>query len=321
MHLSLPGKKVQALIIVIVGIFIAYFISTSSISTWFHSTFLEKTEAPLASSLENTTISNIESDLDTDGDGLKDWQELLWGSDKNNKDTDKDGVNDSKEIEDGRDPAIAGPDDSLEKTRGISASSVTAFSKSVTSDPDNISQTVSKDLFAKFMSLQMSDNLNSETQEKVVADVIANIDPGSIPPRYSLTDIKVVSQNEVTLRTYGNQVAEALFDLQKSITPQSTNKQGLASYSATIEGLKNLSVPNSLGLSHLQLLNNFNASYQMLILLAEYEKDPVKGLIALKSLQTNNENALELFKTIALEFKNNDIIFDKSEAGYLWSNY
>jgi hypothetical protein len=321
MSFALPGKKVQALIIIVVGIFLAYFISTLNIPSWFKDASSDKSAISSELTLGNESISNIDSDLDTDKDGLHDWQELLWGTDKNNSDSDKDGTTDSKEIEAGRDPSIAGPDDSLEKTRGISASSVASFSESVSLDPNNITQSVSRDLFAKFMSLQSSGGLNSETQTQVVSEVIANIDPGSIPPRFSLVDVRVVDNSDKNLKEYGNQIAEILFNLQKNVTPESTNKAGLDLYVSAVESVKNLPVPNTLGLTHVQLLNNFNATYQMLLLLVEYEKDPVKGLVALKSLQVNNKNALELFKTIALELKNNDIIFDKAESGYLWNTY
>jgi hypothetical protein len=290
MSFALPGKKVQALIIIVVGIFLAYFISTFNIPSWFKDASSDKSAISSELTLGNESISNIDSDLDTDKDGLHDWQELLWGTDKNNSDSDKDGTTDSKEIEAGRDPSIAGPDDSLEKTRGISVSSVTAFSASFSSDPDNISTEVS-------------------------------LDPGSIPPRYSLTDIRVVDTNTASLRAYGNQVSENVLNLGKTVTPNSSNKDSLSRYSKTIESLRAMNAPSTLGLTHLQVLNNFNASYQMLVLLAEYEKDPIKGLVALKSLQTNNKNAITLFETIASELKNNDIIFDKTEAGYIWNNY
>ena len=320
MSFALPGKKVQALIIVVVGIFLAYFISTLNIPSWFKDANSDNDSAK-SLSLEAVSISNIDTDLDTDKDGLHDWQELLWGSDKNNADSDKDGTTDSKEIEAGRDPSIAGPDDRLEKTRGISESSVKSFSASVSSDPNNISNKVSHDLFAKFMALQNSGNLDEDSQAQVINDVITNIDPGSIPPRYSLTDVRVVDTNTASLRAYGNQVAEAVLNLGKTITPNSSNKDSLSQYVKTIESLRAMNTPSTLGLNHLQILNNFNATYQMLALLAEYEKDPIKGLVALKSIQTNNKNSVALFETIASELKNSDIIFDKTEAGNIWNNY
>ena len=320
MSFALPGKKVQALIIVVVGIFLAYFISTLNIPSWFKDANSDNDSAK-SLSLEAVSISNIDTDLDTDKDGLHDWQELLWGSDKNNADSDKDGTTDSKEIEAGRDPSIAGPDDRLEKTRGISESSVKSFSASVSSDPNNISNKVSHDLFAKFMALQNSGNLDEDSQAQVINDVITNIDPGSIPPRYSLTDVRVADNNTASLRAYGNQVAEAVLNLGKTITPNSSNKDSLSQYVKTIESLRAMNTPSTLGLNHLQILNNFNATYQMLALLAEYEKDPIKGLVALKSIQTNNKNSVALFETIASELKNSDIIFDKTEAGNIWNNY
>ena len=38
-------------------------------------------------------------DKDSDGDGLKDWEEALWGTDPNNPDTDGDGILDGAEIQ------------------------------------------------------------------------------------------------------------------------------------------------------------------------------------------------------------------------------
>lgn len=43
---------------------------------------------------------------DSDGDGLKNWEETLWGTDPNKKDTDGDGTPDGKEVKAGKDAAI-----------------------------------------------------------------------------------------------------------------------------------------------------------------------------------------------------------------------
>lgn len=50
---------------------------------------------------------------DTDGDGLKNWAEGLFGTDKNNPDTDGDGTPDGEEISNNRDPLLPGPNDVL----------------------------------------------------------------------------------------------------------------------------------------------------------------------------------------------------------------
>ncbi len=321
MSLPLPGKKVQALIIIITGTFLAYFISIFNVGTWFHSLSASVGKAAYTSSLDAVSSESIDSDLDTDSDGLKDWQESLWGSDKNKKDSDADGANDGDEIEKGRDPSIKGPDDSLEKTRGISASSVTAFSATVSADPNNLSQAVSRDLFAKFMSLQSNGALNDTSQAELVTSVINDINPGSIPPRYSVADVNITETSVTSLRAYGNEIASAMIELQNKNTAGISNKDSLALYVSVMERIRKAKVPGTLGLTHLQLLNNFNAMHQMLILLANFESDPVKSLVAMKSIQTSTKDTTVLLASVASELQNNGILFDKTEAGYIWNNY
>lgn len=321
MAIALPSKKIQALIIIVLALFFAYFVSTLNVRSWFSSLFASSDKISYNSTSLEPVDANISSDLDTDHDGLKDWQESLWGTDRENNDTDGDGTKDGDEIEKGRDPKIAGPEDSLEKTRGISASSVTAFSASVAVDPDNLSQTVSRDLFAKFMSLQTSGNLTDVSQAELIASVISDIDPGSIPPRFSIADVSITETNAVSLRSYGNDLATILFSIQAGAKKSSNNTTALSSYSSAIGRLQKIKVPGILGLTHLQILNNFNASYQMLNLLANYESDPVKGLVALKSVQTNTENGIALLEIVASELKKNAIIFGTNESGYIWNKY
>lgn len=55
-----------------------------------------------------------EADKDSDGDGLKDWEEAIFQTDPHKADTDGDGTLDGKEIADGRNPLKVGPDDKLE---------------------------------------------------------------------------------------------------------------------------------------------------------------------------------------------------------------
>jgi len=53
--------------------------------------------------------------LDSDSDGLKDWEEALRGTDPKNPDTDGDGTPDGEEVKEGRNPLKKGPDDVLDQ--------------------------------------------------------------------------------------------------------------------------------------------------------------------------------------------------------------
>lgn len=50
---------------------------------------------------------------DTDNDGLKDWEENIYGTDPEKDDTDGDGASDGDEIKSSRNPLVAGPGDEL----------------------------------------------------------------------------------------------------------------------------------------------------------------------------------------------------------------
>ncbi len=81
--------------------------------------FSPKTEQrPTATNLVEKTSTKEKQTapafLDTDGDGLLDWEEALWGTDPKNKDTDRDGTSDGEEVALHRNPKKAGPMDSLE---------------------------------------------------------------------------------------------------------------------------------------------------------------------------------------------------------------
>jgi hypothetical protein len=70
----------------------------------------EKSSATATSTQDQTTS------LDTDSDGLKDWEEALWGTDPKNPDTDEDGTPDGEEVAVGRNPMKKGPDDQMTNT-------------------------------------------------------------------------------------------------------------------------------------------------------------------------------------------------------------
>src|SRR5688572_24074343 len=58
-------------------------------------------------------LYKMAEEQDSDNDGLKDWEEILWQTDSNNKDTDSDGTSDGEEVKANRNPAKEFPNDQL----------------------------------------------------------------------------------------------------------------------------------------------------------------------------------------------------------------
>lgn len=72
--------------------------------------------------------SLVDSQRDTDGDGMADFYEVTYyHTDPNNPDTDGDGVNDLQEVTSGRDPVIAGPQDESKPTTGSAVADVDTY--------------------------------------------------------------------------------------------------------------------------------------------------------------------------------------------------
>lgn len=100
------------------------------------------------------------SNLDSDGDSLKDWEETLRGTNFQNPDSDGDGTSDGDEIMRGRNPLVAGPDDVVkEKTTVIKqnnelqggVSTKVGGANGVTAPNPTPSQTVSPDEAAEML--------------------------------------------------------------------------------------------------------------------------------------------------------------------------
>lgn len=83
-----------------------------------------------------------EASKDSDGDGLKDWEEALWRTDANNPDTDGDSTTDGAEIAAGRDPLKKGPKDKLPQPADDSSTALDEVNK------DNLTYNLVKNLLS-----------------------------------------------------------------------------------------------------------------------------------------------------------------------------
>ena len=124
-------------------------------------------------------LLKVDPELDTDGDGLKDWQEALWQTDKNNTDTDGDGTSDGQEVGEGRNPTNGSIEDTLQLENYEYTGSFT--------------QQVSQNLFSQYNILKQEGVVITEdTQEALVQGSLGSND-------FSL-DINVFTFNDISVR-------------------------------------------------------------------------------------------------------------------------
>jgi len=272
------------------------------------------------SALKNT------SQEDKDSDGLKDWEEVLWGTDPHNPDTDGDGMNDGDEVNDGRSPLVKGRGERAESTSGANLQV-----------EENLTQTdkFSRAFFEEYLKIrqQTGTNLNSITQENLVKELLENQQPFSFKT-YSESDLFIQQDSSnMALKNYGNAVGKAF--IKNPLPPGQKNEieifeaavtsersQDLAqlspiidSYKATLKDLISISVPRDVVFAHLNLINSIYAITESLEKMRSFFSDPLASLPGIGSYGIYVKEFRKSFETFRVLFKQKNITFQQSEYG------
>ncbi len=267
---------------------------------------------------QNVSLQPIE-ELDTDQDGLKDWEEELLGSDPKNKDTDGDGIQDGKE-------------EIFKKTADI----LPIFQKNevTTVSAPNLTKTdeITQGLFINYLSLKQGGGINTGSINELVKDFEQQIfSPSLGVTLYSKNDLTLVSDNNALLLTYANAVNSLftkyreplLINLsQKSTEDISSPEYTVAvlliseTYKTVAKNLIKIPVPMSLAGSHVALANNFLRSGELLKGISASESDYLLMLSSVKELETTRAEEYNLLKTLDSYLTSRGIIFEETTNTY-----
>lgn len=260
---------------------------------------------------------------DTDGDGLMDWEEVLYGTDPSNPDTDGDGTSDGKEIKSGRNPTLKGPNDKLLPTQETKTKKLTE------------TEVFARAFFAKYMNLRKSglsgdvDSRDAAIQEVLQSGVLE----AAKPKMYSEKDIKV-SQNTgmVWAKKYGND-AGIIFKTKlptKSrnefiIIEDAINKDDptivkeldpiISSYKNIISALLKVEAPSDIAQYHLGLINSVSRILFIAESFRKYDTDPLPGLTAVGVSQSYIDQLSDSIKQIKSYLSGFGIKYENAEGG------
>lgn len=244
-----------------VGIFLAVLVSAGGVSAaiYFQDSFASRpitaknvVQSGAAGSIEVLT-QNI-ADNDADNDNLRDWEESVWSTDRNNPDTDGDGTKDGAEVLADRNPLVPGPRDGIKD-----------YPAGMRADQDNAStepytDRFSKELFARYISLKKDDKLlDPSEQASLVEDLVNEISAQNAPPKvYTKSDLIIVPQSDrATFQRFLDQLKQTV--------------RGLAAENTTNELLvieQSLQANSALGIRQLTGVETkyHNAAKRMLLL-------------------------------------------------------
>ena len=233
---------------------------------------------------------------DTDGDGLKDWEEFIAGTDFENRDTDGDGMSDYAEsIRATRDPLDPNDPEPI-----VASSTDTATVTPFYLDDPSLTETevFARDIFATFVQLQQADAFDTNVQdtliESVGKDVLVRDKRKKAYSREALRILTDPTRNQI--KQFGIRYYESatvldrvtknplvvFADLSETSNPIYAEElaEYVQAYSRYQETLAELAVPIEIVPVYLELLNNIEYYIETLRVMANALEDPFGGLLA-----------------------------------------
>ena len=273
--------------------------------------------------------------LDTDGDGLKDWEESLWGTDAQNADTDGDGTNDKKEILAGRNPLLAGPDDSLPSPEALISGNA------LPDEDDTVTGKITKDVIREYVRLVRS---GVDVGESELAEISRQITAKSVrevvvtSDKYTADNLSVIDgvAPSSAIKKYGNGIAEAwtIDDMQNSPSREAgIIERGIIKsdfdalkelspimeqYSSLEKRLLSVPVPAVFSFYHLDMVNGVAEMRRALGVVRSFPEDPVAGMYGLAQYRAAAEKTSAALGKITSLMSRLNVVFDEGDAMYGW---
>lgn len=245
------------------------------------------------------TLNQVEREkmaLDSDSDGLKNWEEIIFQTDSKNPDTDGDGTKDGDEVKIGRNPLKKGPDDEFSAPR-------LAEENSPYFAPDNLTGKLAEKFGINVIVPRLSGSSRPLDFEGIGNQIISETLSGTASPQNYFTekDIKISNDNgKEALRAYDKATDEIIVASFKNLSKsplqtfadavQTDNFSGLAAldsyiraYDTAIEKLKKVSVPQKAASLHVIMLNALARQREGTKAMRGAENDILKGVVGARS--------------------------------------
>lgn len=286
----LPSKKFQR-ILLICGILAIVIFSFSFITKKIqYSSEIKKLKNLEVDTSNETTVNELVA-KDTDGDGVPDWQEALWGTDINKVATFND-INDDKYIE------------NKKKAMGVKTEDAVTTA--------NLTETekFSRQFLASMAALKVSGQINDQDIKNFATKIGENIADPNLIDSYTIKDIKsdpkiknkIFYYNDNVKKIYDSYldagIGSELDVVNDALVTYTTSKGGNSTdqlteignaYMSYAEKLAKIPVPVGLEQNVLNIVNTANNTGISVLGMSKIIDDPVVGLTAISQYQKYNE--------------------------------
>ncbi|MEA2112704.1 MAG: hypothetical protein U9P50_01900 [Patescibacteria group bacterium] len=320
MNRFLPSKKLSVFLGVILVVLVCFFVffEFKNERTSYFTNTQTKTVEVVTKEIQQV-LKN-----DSDDDGLKDWEEILWKTDPNNPDTDGDGTDDNSEILSNRDPLTAGPNDILGNKI-----TTTEDTQSEAQERKPLTQTeiLSRELFTGYVALKQNNQLGTTKEEQLIDNLITRnllLNINSVK-KNTLGDLNIIeNHSRETLLQYVNELT-TIINLGHDLVEESTliktaletkNEKDLDKlnlnlkiYTKMKDLLLTIEVPSIISSIHLDGINNLNDLINDVSDMLLVFEDPIRGLKGVENYfddvikaSTNSIKMIDYFNKIDIKF-------------------
>ena len=281
----LPSKKFIYSIVVLIVLGALFFLVSTIFSRKNH--FSASNNSQLQTG--KLTINDL-LQKDTDGDGVPDWQEALWGTDPNNKAT-FNGVADADYIQQKK--------DALKITNGDNSGQ----------NSGNLTETdkFAQDFFASLTAMKQNGQVDTKTINSVSAALGQKIADPTLIDKYTDQDAKVGDSDDLEAqKTYYSTIKKLFESYTKkgigdevsitSVLASSSETSNISQYTEKLNQISSayqeyatkmlaVSVPQSLVQYHIEIINSANNTGVAVSNMTKISDDPVVGLSGLSQYQ------------------------------------
>lgn len=276
----------------------------------FNSNIFDTEETPSLVTNDSRIRSIVEQTvlIDSDNDGLKDWEEELYKADPNNPDTDGDGTSDGDEVQEGRDPLVPGPNDKVQRQTQTAEDIPSRF------DSGNTTEDIALELFANYVDLKKTGNLSPASSNHLISQLIREASESETAQTYTVQDISVsVNPTPEEIGRYGVHLLAVikpdpsmkndLVVLQDLLETRNTAgvsvfDTSIRRYERVVSDMLTLTVPEPIAVKHVTSINALSRVTENVKAMRAVFTDPIGALIAANEYIENErifvQNLLEV---------------------------
>jgi hypothetical protein len=240
-------------------------------------------------------VLNEVVEKDTDNDGLKDWEESLWGTDINNPDSDKDGITDGDEVR--KIQEFLGTNDKNNPDNPINDKTKTGA--------------LTRDILTIASAINQSGTITKESNDAITDEIAKYLEKSNVL-KYSSTDLNIINTpTKKDIQTYFDLIKQSwtrayttkedlllIYNYEKSMDAGTMTLYSDVSkkFFKEKENLLKMKVPSDYILIHLDYLNSVLAIASLYDDLSKSEEDPATALsafISLKETLSTYKNAMQ----------------------------